>query len=151
MICVDERLIDKLILQAKGSERKRTVYCFHHHPGDTLQRMLNAMEPGTYVVPHKHQEPDKREVFFLVRGKALIVIFDKAGNISNKYLMDTPSAIVEISPRSWHTIIPLVSGTVLYEVKDGPYDPASDKFFAPWAPDENDPEAKEYVQQLLKA
>ena len=41
-------------------------------------------------------------------------------------------------PGAWHCTLSLQRGTVLYEVTQGPYDPATGKHFAPWAPTEED-------------
>jgi len=56
----------------------------------------------------------------------------------------------EIAPRVWHCIIPLLPGTVVYEVKDGPYSPIDDKNFANWAPKEGDENCEAYIRELLQ-
>ena len=56
---------------------------------------------------------------------------------------------VEIPSSVWHTIISLESGTIAYEVKDGPYSPANDKNFANWAPKEGDEECKQYLNTII--
>ena len=38
--------------------------------------------------------------------------------------------------------------TVVFEVKPGPYQPTSDKDFAPWAPAEGGPDAPAYLADL---
>ena len=112
--------------------------------------MLNALEPGTYLQPHKHENPDKREVFILLRGSLVVVFFDSTGNPSDFVLLDREKGnlAVEIPLRAWHTIIALESGSVIYEVKDGPYQPLSDKLFASWAPHEGQPGCIEYLNKI---
>jgi len=102
------------------------------------------------VRPHMHQTPDKREVFIILRGSAAVVSFDNTGNITGsvKICREGDNYVVEMSPGEWHTIVSLEKNTVYYEVKDGPYNPANDKIFAPWAPEENTPEAKGYLACL---
>ncbi|MBM3436837.1 MAG: cupin fold metalloprotein, WbuC family, partial [Bacteroidetes bacterium] len=51
--------------------------------------------------------------------------------------------------RKYHTIICLEPDSVIYELKDGPYDPADDKNFAPWAPKEGEPGCEEYMTKIL--
>lgn len=152
MIKIDPHLIDQVSAEAKKSSRKRMNYNFHKQASDPMQRLLNAMEPGTYVRPHKHESPDKREVFFVVRGKLLVVQFDEKGNIVDHVILDSSEGTVaaEISERIFHTVISLQEGTVAYEVKDGPYDVADDKNFASWAPEEGSNEASLYLDNLLK-
>ncbi len=153
MIKINETFIENTSLQAKASPRHRKNYNFHREDADTLQRMLNAMEPDTYIQPHKHENPDKREAFFCLRGKILVVEYHDDGSISDHSILDPLSGNYgcEVLPRTWHSIISLQSGSVAYEVKDGPYDPAIDKHFAPWAPKEGEAGCTEFNQKILKA
>jgi cupin fold WbuC family metalloprotein len=151
MIKIDQLLTDKITAEAVVSNRKRKNNNFHRFPEDTLQRLINAMEPGTYIHPHKHENPDKREAFLVLKGTLLVVEFDEQGNIIDHILLnrDLGNFGTEISERTYHTIISLEGGSVAYEVKDGPYDPADDKYFAPWAPTENSPECAAYINSIL--
>jgi cupin fold WbuC family metalloprotein len=150
MVIIDQQLTASVTEEAKNSARFRKNYNFHQDYADPVNRMLNAIEPGTYVRPHKHESPDKFEVFIVLSGKALVIRFDDAGAILEHSILNRSSGIygVEFAAREWHTIISLVSGTVLYEVKAGPYAPIDDKNFAPWAPIEGSPEAAGYLESL---
>jgi cupin fold WbuC family metalloprotein len=110
------------------------------------------MEPDTYVQPHKHENPDKREAFIVLRGSFLIVQFDESGNITDHVVMGGKQGIygLEIPPRTYHTLISLEEGSVLYELKDGPYIQQTDKIFASWAPQEGSALANAYNADLLK-
>jgi cupin fold WbuC family metalloprotein len=151
MIRIDRHLTDKITEQAIVSPRKRKNYNFHRFPEDTLQRLLNAMEPGTYVHPHKHENPDKREAFLVLAGTLLVVEFDEMGNITDHIILNRELGNfgTEIAERTYHSIISLEKGSVAYEAKDGPYDPTDDKFFASWAPPENSPECASYISSIL--
>lgn len=152
MIKIDKRFTENLIEKALQSDRKRTTFNFHKELSDSLQRMINTMNTDTYVQPHKHQNPDKREVFILIKGKALVVEFDDQGVVSDYILLDrmAESYGCEIEPGSWHTIICLENNTLLYEVKDGPYDAFTDKKFAKWAPKEGDLNCLAYNKKIAK-
>jgi len=152
MIRIDNCILNRTIEEAKNSSRKRKNFNFHETLDANVQRMLNALEPGTYIQPHKHENPDKTEVFILLKGRALIIEFDDKGNVIDYSLISINDGImgVEIKPRIWHCILSLESDTVVYEVKDGPYSPIDDKNFAPWAPREGDIECDEYMETLLK-
>jgi cupin fold WbuC family metalloprotein len=152
MIIIDNKLLDVVSAQAKVSPRRRKNYNFHKDYSDTLQRLLNAMEPLSYVQPHKHEDPDKREVFFALRGRIALIEFDDLGNITGHTLLDPLNGIfgAEIPERTFHTIIPLDPETVAYEVKDGPYRMIDDKNFASWAPKEGSAEATDYLKGILK-
>jgi cupin fold WbuC family metalloprotein len=151
MFKIDKIFTDELIVNASKSERRRTNFNFHNEAGDTLQRMLNIMNIDTYVCPHKHTNPDKREAFILLRGKVMAIEFDEHGNITESFILDreNESFGCEIKQRSYHTLICLEDNSVLYEVKDGPYDPHTDKVFAPWAPKEGDPDCQTFNRKLL--
>ena len=151
MIKIDLNLLDQTSQKARISPRLRMNYNFHSGPKDTMQRMLNAMEPGTYIRPHKHEHPDKREVFFALKGNLCVVEFEDDGRIRDYTLLSTDSEYigVEIPARTYHTVISLETGSVAYELKDGPYDPADDKNFALWAPPEGATEAGVYLEQLI--
>jgi cupin fold WbuC family metalloprotein len=149
---VSSELLDELSQRAINSPRNRMNYNFHDDLEDPINRMLNALEPGTYIQPHKHENPDKREVFIVLRGSLVVVFFDNSGNPTEFVLLDREKGnfAVEIPVGAWHTVIALEPGTVVYEFKDGPYFPISDKNFAEWAPKESDATRAEYLVRLTE-
>ena len=136
---IDGALLDAATAAAQASPRQRHILRFHELP-ERVQRMVNALEPTTYAQPHQHRDPDKAEIFICLRGRAIVVRFTEDGAILETTLLAVGGPVlgVEIPPTAWHSVIALVPGTVLYEVKEGPYDAATDKRFAPWAPAETD-------------
>lgn len=152
MILINERLLDTLSQEAKEHPRKRKNHNFHASLADPINRMLNAVEPESYVCPHKHENPDKREVFILLRGRMAVFYFDETGTVTESVVLDHDEGSygIEIPPGMWHTLVALSSDTVVYEIKDGPYRVEDDKHFAEWAPQEGSPEAPLYLQKLLK-
>ncbi len=152
MILIDNLLLDRVSDQAKSSPRGRKNYNFHKAPADTLQRLLNAIEPLSYVQPHKHENPDKREVFFALRGRIAVIEFDDQGSVTGHTVLDPLKGIfgVEVAERTFHTIIALEKDTVAYEVKDGPYSPVDDKHFAIWAPKEGEDGCTVYTRRLME-
>lgn len=147
---ISNTTLDELSRKAVDAPRRRMNLNHHDDLADPINRMLNAFEPGTYVQPHKHENPDKREVFLILRGSLVVVFFDDLGN-ANEFVMlnrETGNYAVEIPAGVWHTIIALEEGTVVYEVKDGPYFPMNDKNFALWAPKENEGGWDEYLKML---
>lgn len=150
MIHINEKLITETSTEAKNRPRQRMNLNFHKEDEDRLQRMLNAIEPGSYICPHKHENPDKREAFFILRGRIAVIEFNNQGDIEDYTILsvETGNYGVEIPPRTWHSLVSLEPDSVAYEVKDGPYNPENDKVFAQWAPAENAPEAANYLKQL---
>ena len=56
---------------------------------------------------------------------------------------------VEIAPETYHTVCSLETGSVAFEIKDGPFDPAAAKDFATWAPEDGTPEADAYLRSII--
>ncbi len=152
MIIINDFLLNRISEKASQSERLRKNYNFHHYDADPMQRMLNAMEPGTYIRPHKHEKPDKREIFIILKGSVAFVIFNNTGDVTDIVILDSTKGVfgIEIPPATWHTLVALKKKSVLYEIKDGPYDAAHDKMFADWAPPENATDAEAYLFQLKR-
>jgi cupin fold WbuC family metalloprotein len=149
---IDNNLLNEVSAKAKTVARKRMNYNFHDDYSDPINRMLNALEPGTYCRPHKHEFPDKREVFMVLRGTFAVFFFNDEGEVIKIVRLSQSEGTygVDIAPRIWHSLVCLEPGSVAYEVKDGPYYQPDDKDFAPWAPAENSPEAAIYLEQLVK-
>lgn len=149
MKVINEQLLNETAERAKQSPRLRMNYNFHEELDDPVNRLINAMEPGTYLRPHRHLNPDKDEVFLLLRGKVAVFIFDEKGNIIEKLVLDPKAGVygAEIKAGIWHGLLVLESGSVIYEVKQGPFAPLSPENFAPWSPE---PEDTEGVGEFLK-
>ncbi len=144
---IDIALLDSLTLKAKDSPRKRANFNLHGALNDPVQRLCNAIEPETYIRPHRHAEPESMEVFLLLRGSAVLLLFEESGKVAERALLSArgPLMAVEIAPCTWHSIASLESGTVFFEVKKGPYVPVPELHFASWAPRERDPGAARFV------
>jgi len=149
---IGKALLSNLTAEAQASRRLRKNYNFHQDYSEILQRWLNAIEPESYIQPHKHVNPDKTEVVIALTGRFLVIEFDDLGNINDTMILDAVNGPfgTEISPRIYHTVISLEAGGVVYEFKEGPFDPANPKYFAPWAPAEDTAEAATYMRELLK-
>jgi cupin fold WbuC family metalloprotein len=145
---ITQPMIDDLIAQAAASPRKRTIYRLHEHE-EPVQRMVNAMIPGTYTPPHKHENPDKVEMFTILVGKIALLHFDDVGSVQALYLLDVngPLKIADIAPRTYHALVALEPSAVV-EIIQGPYDARTHKQFAPFAPAEDSPEAHDYLRWM---
>ncbi len=140
--------IDDLIFQAKRSERKRKIFRLHEHH-EPVQRMVNAVIPGTYITPHKHENPDKVELFNILKGSVAVLQFNETGEVEVVLRLEAKgnTKIVDIPPRTYHTLIPLEPSALL-EIIQGPYEETSHKQFAPWAPREDDQKATDFLMYL---
>ncbi|MCI0506262.1 MAG: WbuC family cupin fold metalloprotein [Gammaproteobacteria bacterium] len=144
---IDQALLAQLTNEAVGSARLRKNYNFHPRLDDPVQRLCNAMEPDTYVRPHRHPQEDRWELFLTIVGQALVLTFDDRGKITDRIELCSTGPVygIELPTNTWHTVCSLKTGTVLFEVKKGPYQPLTDKDFANWAPKEGDPDCARFV------
>jgi cupin fold WbuC family metalloprotein len=149
---ITPELLQRVLDQARQSARRRMNYNFHPTLSDNPHRFLNVMLRGTYIAPHRHLDPPKSESFLVLEGRVAFFIFHDDGTIAGRHLLGAGAGLgIDISPGVWHTLAVLTDHAICYEVKPGPYFPASDKSFAPWAPRESDPQAAAYLQSLLDA
>ena len=120
MIQIDKKLINDLFDKAVVSERKRMNYDLRTSSNDGSQRMLNALLPGTSVPVHRH--PRCNENVLLLQGKLVEVIYDVAGNESERIHLD-PSVGnfgCVVPAGAWHTV-EVLEPSVIFEAKDGKY------------------------------
>lgn len=151
MIRIDRDLLDSTTSRAEKSPRRRMNYNFHPELTDPVQRLLNALEPWTYIRPHKHAT--KEESFVLLRGKVLAVTFHDNGQIKDSCILDCHNGLfgIEFEENTFHMLTSLMPGSVVYEVKEGPFVPHTTESSAPWAPAESDPEsAKRFLQDVFR-
>lgn len=147
--------LDGLSVQAKESLRLRQHRNVHQSYQDPCQRLFNAIEPGSYIRPHKHASDPRDEMLVAIRGAMALVTFDEQGAVtgvlrfgSEKHGLDMAVG-AEVSADTWHTVIALEPGCILLEMKAGPFDPAQPKNLAPWAPEEGSAAAQEYLSRLV--
>ncbi|UCH53693.1 MAG: WbuC family cupin fold metalloprotein [Pseudomonadota bacterium] len=143
----------KLSAEAASSARRRKNLNLHPQLSDPIQRLCNAFEPGTYVRPHRHAGSDRWELFMALMGAAVVLTFDDAGVVRERVVIAANGANrgIEIPAGAWHALAALTVGTVLFEVKPGPYSPLTDKDFAPWAPPENEASCSQFERWYRNA
>jgi len=122
-----QALFDDLTEQAKASPRLRMNFDLRNSPADRSQRMLNAMEPGTVIPIHRHQKSS--ETVVCLRGHVREIYYDELSRIVSDVFdlkPGGPCCGLNIPAGQWHSLEVLESGTVVLEMKDGPYEPLSD-------------------------
>lgn len=149
---VDAALLAQKSRDAASNPRLREIHRFHAHDAAPLQRMVNALTPGSYVTPHRHLNPPKDESFVLLTGSMGLVCFRDDGSFGREdcVVLDRDIGVlaVDVLAGCWHAVLALTPETTVFEVKPGPYAAVSDKDFAPFAPVEGDPAAPAYLRRL---
>lgn len=136
---------------AATAPRGRTHATLHDDLADPVQRVVIALQPGTYVRPHRHAD-GVWELFCLLDGALAVLALAEDGTVERRVeLRPGGDRIVQLPPGTWHTIVALEPDTVALETKPGPYRPTTDKDFAAWAPAEGEAGAATMVCWLETA
>lgn len=120
---LNNQLLDSITEQAKESPRLRMNYNLHNSPEAKAQRLFNAMEPDTVIPIHRHPHTD--ETYILIRGSLKILMYDEKKTLLESIILNRENGNFgyHFPKGSWHTVEILETGTVVFEVKDGPYIP----------------------------
>lgn len=152
MKLIDKKFLSDTSAKARVNERKRINYNFHDTMENPVHRLLNALEPETYIRPHRHTNPAKEESILVLSGELVFYSFCDDGRIKDCFKMGPQTNIygVDLKAGEWHMLIPLITNTVIYEVKPGPFEPLAPEDFATWAPDGSDlREANVFKEKLI--
>lgn len=139
--------LDTLSEEARQAPRGRRNLNLHSRDDSQAHRLYNAVEPGSYIRPHRHLDPEKDETFLLVRGRLAVLSFSDEGEVLSLVTL-SPGDAADIPSGTWHSAVALETGTIFFEAKSGPYLPLSPEEIALWAPQENTPEAVIYLSGL---
>lgn len=144
--------LDGISLQARQSPRLRKNFNFHRCDDDICHRLLNAMEPASYIQPHRHLDPNKDETLIVIRGKMGLVLFGNDGTVDGKALLkpSDPIQLVNIPHGKYHTLVSFEEGSVFFEAKAGPFLPLLPEEKALWAPAETEEASAHYLAFLKK-
>lgn len=126
MHIINDDLLKKVSKQAKESERLRMNYNLHDSLDAPVQKLLNALEPGTELAIHRHKET--AETYLLLKGEIKVVFFDDKKKITDEFILNPEKGNygIDIPVGQWHTIEVLETGSVIFEVKEGPYKPITE-------------------------
>ena len=134
------KLMDDLSAQAKANPRLRQAFDLRTTPEDQSQRILNAVEPGTILPIHRHR--GSTETIIVLRGKVVQHYYDDNGNKTASFVLapypheisealkqsetpETCACAMSVPVGQWHALESLEEGSVIFECKDGAYQPLS--------------------------
>ncbi len=147
-VWITSDLLSEITSEARESPRLRKNRNFHAME-DPVHRLINALEPSTYIRPHRHLEPSRCETAIALAGSIGVLVFDDGGKILEKRVMSPGGPVVgaEMPPGAWHTFVSLAPGSAFFEAKAGPYAPPGPDELAPWAPAEGTVEAVDFERR----
>jgi len=145
-VWITSELLSEITSEARASPRRRKNRNFHAME-DSVHRLVNALEPSTYIRPHRHLDPGKCETAIALAGSIGVLVFDDRGEILEKRVISPGGPIVgaEMPAGAWHTFVSLTPGSAFFEAKAGPYAPPGPDELAAWAPAEGAPDAADLV------
>lgn len=141
----DNDFIGKFLEQAKDNSRLRQNFDLRTSAADTSQRMLNALQPGTVVPIHRHE--DTTETVVCLCGRMDEVIYEEVASYVNAAYEDAPQGMdaqdvarrveyrevrrihlcpaeglhgCQVPKGAWHTV-EILEPSVIFEAKDGAY------------------------------
>ena len=144
---INRELFDRVSSEARAAPRRRKNFNFHIAEADASHRLLNAMEPDSYIPPHCHRDASKDESIIALAGRFGVVFFDHQGNVTGTAIL-TPGGEavgVNIPHGVFHSLVALEPGSLFFEAKAGPYKALEPAEKAPWAPTEGEPDAIAYL------
>jgi cupin fold WbuC family metalloprotein len=126
MHIINNNLLNDVSAQAKENPRLRMNFNLHDTLDAKAQKLLNALEPGTELPVHRHTET--AETYILLRGKIRVLFYDGNKELTETFDLNPLAGEygIHIPKGQWHTLEVIESGTVIFEVKDGPYRPLSE-------------------------
>ena len=147
---VDDALLDTLCIEAASSARRRKNRNFHGSEDARCNRLLNAVEPDSYIPPHRHLDPEKDETIILLRGRLGMLVFSDNGEVvlQRELAGELGAYGADIPHGTYHTVLSLEPGTVFFEAKAGPYVHNTEAERALWAPREGEADASGYLASL---
>ena len=135
------------------SPRRRARVCMHKSGEDRFHEMFIAFSKGSYLAASKHLGKD--ESVDVIEGKADVVVFDEAGEITDVISMGDPSTGLPFYFRTpherYHAWIVRSDVFTVHQTTEGPFR-REDTVLAPWSPSEvDDPVAvPKYQEQLAR-
>ena len=135
--------LDRLTRDAAASPRRRMNLNLHADLADPIQRLAIAMQPDTYIRPHRHGQT--WELLTPLRGRFVVLSFDDAGQVTQRLVLGEDAAVSETPALGWHAVLSMDDGGVILEVKHGPYQPAVEADFTPWSPAPGHPDCADLM------
>ena len=126
---LDNNLYDQILLKAQESPRRRMNYDLRTSSADGSQRMLNVLMTDTVIPVHRHV--DTSETVIVCRGKVREEFYDAQGNKTAEFVLEAGGECpaVQVPMGMYHTLVCLEDGSVIFEAKDGAYDPVKTEEF----------------------
>lgn len=149
IVTLEAEIIAEGLTASRATDRKRMILPIQRTQDAQVQRIVNFLQPGTYIRPHCHPLPHATESVCLIQGALEVLIFSENGEILQRsHLTETGNRLIDLEPGTWHGMMVHRDDTVVFESKRGPYDAETDKIFASFGPEEGSDEVPAFLESL---
>lgn len=100
---LDVARLASLADEAAHSPRLRMNHNLHQELADPIQRLAIAMEPGTYIRPHRHLQT--WELLTSLQGRFVVLNFDDEGTVIARAVLGEETSVLETPVASWHAVL----------------------------------------------
>jgi cupin fold WbuC family metalloprotein len=142
--------IARLRAAVRDAPKRRARINAHPGNGDALHEMIIAIEPASYIRPHRH--PGKSEAFHIIEGEVDIVIFGDDGEIERVVPLGEKGGqhpfYYRMSEPRFHTLVIRSALLIVHEITNGPFLPEG-TIYAAFAPADDDVAAATAFQAAL--
>ena len=147
---INQALLQQTANEARISPRLRKNVNFHPADDFPAHRLINAMQLGSYVRPHRHLDPSKDETIVALQGRFGYLSFNEHGGIQEAVELTAGGPVfgIDIPHGTFHGWCCLEANSIFFETKAGPYAALEPAEKAAFAPAEGDPCAPDYLAWL---
>ncbi len=85
------------------------------------------------------------ELLLPLSGRFVVLNFDGQGIVTQRVVLGEVCTALEMPAGTWHAVVSLDRGGIIFEVKHGGYQPVAEQDSAPWAPAEGAPGTEELM------
>lgn len=126
MPVLSSHILDETSKKAAKSSRLRMNHNLHETFEDNVQRMFNALEPGTDIPIARH--PYSNETLIMLRGELRVIIYNDNREIIDDIVIapNSDNFGYHIPKGTWHKVESLEYGTICFETREGPYQPIAE-------------------------
>ncbi|QNI62210.1 cupin fold metalloprotein/ WbuC family [Synechococcus sp. TAK9802] len=102
--------------------------------------------------PHRHRRNGSGagfECFLVLQGAIALLLFNSEGEMQQQLHLSAkvPTHGIEVAEDQFHTMVALEADSMIFELKQGPYQPSQDKDFLNGFPQEGTTEAARQESQ----
>ncbi|WP_445013235.1 WbuC family cupin fold metalloprotein [Klebsiella pneumoniae] len=95
--------------------------------------------------------PHTFELLLPLRGRFVVLNFDDRGTVTHRAILGETCTVLEMAAGTWHAVLSLDTGGIIFEVKHGGYQPVAADDYAHWAPAEGEPGTTELMAWYAQA